>query len=153
MLDDATYNANAVATSGTVGYAAPTLSWTGDLAAGAAVTITYSVTVANPVTGNKVLANTVTSTTLGTNCAAGSIDTRCTATVTVAGLTIVKTADVATTTPGGIVRYTIVVTNTGQTAYVGATLTDSLAGVLDDATYNADGTATVGQRLLHQSRR
>ena len=144
VLDDAVYPGNATATAGTVTYTAPALGWTGDIPAGGTVTITYSVTVNNPVTGNRILANTVTSSTLGTNCAAGSADARCSATVTVPGLTIVKTADVATTNPGGVVRFSIVVTNSGQTPYTGATLTDSLAAVLDDATYRADGFATSG---------
>ncbi len=144
VLDDAAYNANATASTGTVSYAANTVSWSGNLAAGATATITYSVAVANPVTGNKVLTNTVTSTTLGTNCPNGSSDTRCVATVTVSGLNIVKTADVATTTPGNTVRFTVSVTNSGQTPYTGATLTDTLADVLDDATYDGNATATSG---------
>jgi large repetitive protein len=144
VLDDAAYNADATASAGTLSYAAGVLGWTGNIAAGGTVTIGYSVTVADPDLGNKVLANTVTSTTLGTNCAAGSGDGRCSATVTVPGLSILKAADVATTTPGGTVHFSIVVSNTGQTAYPAATLTDNLAGVLDDATYQADGTATAG---------
>jgi uncharacterized repeat protein (TIGR01451 family) len=144
VLDDAVYNANATASSGTMSYSSSTLGWTGNIAAGASVTITYSVTVNALDTGNKVLSNTVTSTTLGANCASGSGDARCSATVTVAGLGIVKTADVTTVTPGGHVDYTITVTNTGQSAYLGATLTDSLTGVLDDASYDADGSATSG---------
>jgi len=102
------------------------------------------VTVLNPDTGNRVLANTAVSSTLGTNCAAGSVDTRCTATVTVAGLFIENTANVGTTTPGSTVTFSIKVTNTGQTAYAGAILTDDLTGVLDDAAYNANATATSG---------
>ena len=46
--------------------------------------------------------------------------------------------------PGGTVGYTITVTNSGQTPYTGATFTDPLAGVLDDAVYNGDATATTG---------
>jgi uncharacterized repeat protein (TIGR01451 family) len=144
VLDDAAYNANAAASSGSVAYTAPNLTWTGNVGPSAVVTITYSVTVNNPDAGNKVLSNTVTSTTLGTNCAGGSGDTRCSSTVTVPGLTIVKTANVSTTTPGGTVTFTIVVTNTGPTAFIGATLTDGLAGLLDDAAYNADAEATSG---------
>ena len=53
MLDDAAYNANATATAGTVSFTSPNLTWTGDLAAGATATITFSVTVKNPDTGNK----------------------------------------------------------------------------------------------------
>ncbi len=145
VLDDATYNANVTATSGTVNYAASAVTWSGDVAAGASVTITYSVTVSNPDTGNQVLSSTVTSSTSGTNCPSGGTDTRCTATVTVAGLSIVKSASPSSTTPGSVVRFSILVSNTGKAAYTGATLTDQLAGVLDDASYNADGAATAGQ--------
>ena len=50
----------------------------------------------------------------------------------------------ATVTPGATVSYTITVTNSGTVAYTGAALTDSLSGVLDDANYNSDATATAG---------
>ena len=33
------------------------------------------------------------------------------------------------------------ITDTGQTPYAGITVTDDLAGLLDDATYNGDATA------------
>ena len=39
-------------------------------------------------------------------------------------------------------HYTVTVTNSGQTAYTGATFTDPLGGVLDDAVYNGDAAAT-----------
>jgi hypothetical protein len=61
VLDDAAYNGDAVATAGSVSYASPTLTWTGNLAAGAKATITFSVTVNNPGTGNKILTSTITS--------------------------------------------------------------------------------------------
>jgi uncharacterized repeat protein (TIGR01451 family) len=144
VLDDAQYTGNAVASSGTVAYGSSTLSWSGGVPAGSTVTITYSVTVKNPVTGNRILSNTVSSPTLGSNCAAGSGDARCSSIVTVPGLSIVKTADTATATPGQVVRYSIVVTNIGQTAFAPASLSDSLSGVLDDAVYNLDGSATSG---------
>lgn len=146
VLDDSVYNANAnaTATSGTLTYSSSTLGWTGDVAAGATVTVTYSVTVSNPDVGNKILANTVTSTTLGTNCASGSTDVACSATVTVPGLSIVHTSGVSTSNPGNVVAFRIVVTNNGQTAYASASLSESLASMLDDAVYNADGTATSG---------
>jgi len=144
VLDDAAYNGDATSSSGTVSYAGGTVSWSGDVPVNGSVTITYSVTVNNPSTGNQVLASTVVSSTSGTNCASGSTDARCTATVSVAGVSIVKSANATTTTPGSVVRFTIVVRNTGGAAVTGATLTDQLAGVLDDATYNADGSATAG---------
>ena len=40
-------------------------------------------------------------------------------------LTIVKTASAATAVPGQTVTYTITVTDSGQTPYTGATVTDS----------------------------
>ena len=65
VLGDAAYNGDAAATAGSVSYAAPNLTWTGNLSPGGSATITYSVTVNNPDTGGQVLANTVTSTTAG----------------------------------------------------------------------------------------
>ena len=47
-------------------------------------------------------------------------------------------------------HYTITVADTGQTPYTGATVTDDLTGVLDDAAYNGDATATTGTALLRQ---
>jgi uncharacterized repeat protein (TIGR01451 family) len=38
----------------------------------------------------------------------------------------------------------VTVTNSGQTPYTGATFTDPLSGVLDDATYNSNAAATAG---------
>lgn len=144
VLDDATYEGDVGATLGTVSYASGTVAWSGTLAPGATATITYSVRVANPVRGDQVLSNRVTSGTLGTNCASGSTDARCAATVTVSGLGITKTADVATTTPGSTVRFTVTATNTGRTAFVGATFTDDLSGVLDDAAYGGDARVSSG---------
>ena len=146
VVGDAAYNGDAAATAGTVTYASPVLSWTGNLVPGASATITYSVTVDNPDTGGKVMTNTVVSAAVGSTCPAGGGNAACTATVVVLtpGLTIVKTASVATATPGGTVGYTITVTDSGQTPYTGATVTDPLAGVLADAAYNADAAATAG---------
>jgi large repetitive protein len=144
VLDDATYNSDASATAGTVSFASPNLTWTGNLAIGASATITYSVTVNNPDAGNQILASTITSTTSGSNCAAGSTDPNCALAVPVSMLTITGTASVSTATPGATVSYTITVTNSGQVAYASAGFTDALSGVLDDATYNLDGTATAG---------
>ena len=146
MLDDASYNANATATAGSVTYSSPNLTWTGNLAVGAVATITFSVTVNNPDTGDKLLATTVTSATAGSNCPAGSTDSRCTSSiqVLVPGLAISVSAGAPTTAPGAKVQYTVTVTNTGGTAYTGAAFTDPLGDVLDDASYNGDAAATAG---------
>ena len=149
VLDDAAYNNDAAAVTagtgtGTVSYAGPALSWTGDLAPGASVTITYSVTMDNPDTGDLVLANTVTSATPGSNCPAGGTDPRCTVTLTVvsaATLTITQTAGAASAVAGGVVHYTITIANSGLSPYAGANVTDPLSGVLGDAAYNNDAAA------------
>ena len=145
VLDDAAYGNDAATTgTGTVGYASPVLTWTGNLNPGQAATITYSVTVNNPDTGDKLLTNTVTSAAPGSNCPAGGTDPRCASTVTVSQLIINSTADVTTTTPGGVVHYTTTLTNTGQTPYYGITMAIDGAGLADDAVGNGDQTATSG---------
>ncbi len=119
------------------------MTWT----RGSRPTIRFTVTVNNPDTGNKTLADTITSTTPGSTCpASGTAPAACTAVVTVLvpGLTITTTAGSATTTPGSVVQYTITVTDTGQTSYTGATVTDDLANVLNDSAYNGDAAATSG---------
>ena len=153
VLDDAAYNGDATTatatgtgtgtSAGTVIYTAPDLTWTGDLNPGDTATITFSVTVNNPDAGSHLLASTLTSAAPGSNCAAGSTDPRCTTTVPVSQLTITTTANVATTTPGGVVVYTTTLINTGQTPYYGITLT---AGGTqgNDGTSNGDETASSG---------
>jgi uncharacterized repeat protein (TIGR01451 family) len=146
VLTDASYNGDGTATTGTVSYASPALTWTGNLAVGATATITYSLTVYNPDTGDKLLTNTVTSDAVGSNCPVSGTAAACTASVQdlIPALTITKTADTGTASPGGTVHYTITVADTGQTSYTGATVTDDLTRVLDDASYNADAAATAG---------
>ncbi|WP_275291750.1 hypothetical protein [Amycolatopsis sp. La24] len=143
VLDDAVYN-NDAAPAAQTSYTAPKLTWTGDLPVGGSATITYSVTVKNPVTGDHKLVNTVTSTTPGSNCAAGSTDPRCGTTTPVSGIRISKTADPASAKPGDTVKYTVTVANTGQTPLSGATFTDDLSKVLDDASYAGDAAASSG---------
>ncbi|MFB9902642.1 COG1361 S-layer family protein [Allokutzneria oryzae] len=144
VLDDAVYNADAKATVGSVAYAPPKLTWTGDLQPGDTATVTYSVRVQDPITGDRKLVNAVSSETPGGNCPPGSTDPSCTTTTPLPGLSIVKTSSSQTASPGEQVTYTVVVTNTGQTELKGATFTDDLSKVLDDAKYNADATASLG---------
>lgn len=68
VLDDAAYNDDLVASSGTASIDAATgmLAWRGDLAVGDVATITYSVTVGTG--GDGVLVNTVTSPGCTTQC-------------------------------------------------------------------------------------
>ncbi|MEW1552321.1 DUF11 domain-containing protein, partial [Streptomyces tsukubensis] len=78
LLDDARYNQDAEATSGTVDYEEPVLSWSGALAPGQSATITFSITTNARPFGDLKLLNTVVSTSPGSNCAPGSTDTQCT---------------------------------------------------------------------------
>src|SRR6202021_2685124 len=80
------------------------------------------------------------------NCPDGGADPRGTSTVNVVipGLTIVKTANTSAAVPGQAVGYTVTITDSGQTSYTGAVVTDDLTGVLDDAVYNGDAAATAG---------
>ncbi len=145
-LNEATFNNDAVTTTGSTTFTSPDLNWTGSLAPGNGAVITYSVTVNNPDTGDKVLTSTVSTGAAGSNCPATGPGPACTATVTVLipALTITKTASTATATPGTAVSYTITVTDTGPTSYADASITDPLGGVLTDAAYNHDATATTG---------
>ncbi|ONI81726.1 hypothetical protein ALI144C_20545, partial [Actinosynnema sp. ALI-1.44] len=144
VLDDADYARDGAATIGTVSYAQPKLTWKGDLDIGQTATVTYSVKVRKPATGDGKLANAITSDTPGGNCPPGSTDPKCTTTTSVSSLKITKTVDKKTVKPGDVVKYTVTVTNTGQATVEKATFTDDLSGVLDDATYNGDAIATTG---------
>ncbi|WP_157557216.1 DUF11 domain-containing protein [Isoptericola dokdonensis] len=146
VLDDATYDGDAAADVGSVDDSAlPALTWSGALDVGETATVTYSVTVDDPVTGDGVLTNVVTGPVEST-CVDGT-EEGCTTTTRVRSLEIVKVADPAETLPGGVVGYTVTVENTGQAPYTvvaPATFDDDLSGVLDDATYDGDATADTG---------
>ena len=144
VLDDAAYNGDATASTGTVLFTSPDLTWTGTVPATGTATITFSVTVNNPDTGNKILSSTLTSTSAGSNCPVGGTDPACSSTVTVSSLAITNTANVTSTTPGGVVRFTATFTNTGQTPYNGITISTNAVDVFDDAVPDGDQTATSG---------
>ncbi|WP_420368979.1 hypothetical protein [Curtobacterium sp. L1-20] len=140
VLDDATYNGDA--TNGAT-YAAPTLSWSGALAAGQTVTVTYSVTVNDPDTGDKILDNAVVTPPDGGCPTATSDNPDCRSVIPSGSYTVTKTADTKTVTPGGKVAYTVTVKNTGKADYTSekpASFRDDLTNVLDDAEYNGDAT-------------
>ncbi|MFE6867280.1 hypothetical protein ACFVFS_12015 [Kitasatospora sp. NPDC057692] len=148
VLDDAAYNHDAAATAGAVSYAAPTLSWSGPLPVNGTVTVTYSVRVDDPDTGDQKLDNTVvTPAGSGGNCAPGSTDPACRVQIPARAFSLVKTASKPTANLGDSVTYTLKVTNTGASDYTAAdpaSFTDDMTGVLDDAAYNNDAAATAG---------
>ncbi|WP_371782051.1 DUF7927 domain-containing protein [Streptosporangium subroseum] len=156
VLDDAVYNGDAQATSGTVSYDEPRLSWTGDVAAGETVTITYSATVKDPGTGDHLLDNAIRAPGGGTNCPdpgpragrlsapAPAADRGCAHRVVVENVTIRETLSPQAPRSGEVVNYTITVTNAQEASYTDAHVTDDLSGVLDDAVYNNDAKASSG---------
>jgi uncharacterized repeat protein (TIGR01451 family) len=147
LLDDATYDGNASATVGSVSFANSVLTWTGDLVVGQTATVTFVVTAIDPPTGDKTLADQVSSSTVGSTCppASGSSSCRSSVVVRTPALTITTAASRATAAPGDRVTFTLTASNTGQTDYAPATLSVPLDGVLDDATYSAgDAAATTG---------
>ena len=146
LLANATGDGDRTATSGTLTVTGASVSWTGAIAGRRTVTVTGTVTVHSSVPVSTVLTSTTSTSAPGSNCPSGSTDPRCTVSVTVLtpGLTITKTASATAVVPGQPVGYTITVADTGQTPYAGATVTDSLSGVLGDAAYDGDAAASTG---------
>ena len=146
VLDDAGDPANITITpdQGTASFTDPDLTWSGPLAVGQTVTVTYEVTVDDPLGGDGVLADAVTGPP-ESNCGDGT-ETDCTTTTPVRALEITKTSSPATALPGATITYTITVENTGGAPYAGAdlaTFEDDLSEILDDARYTGQ-TASVG---------
>ncbi|WP_295838238.1 hypothetical protein [uncultured Microbacterium sp.] len=147
VTDDAVYNNDATDGATVTG---DVLSWAGPLAVGETKTITYSVTVNAPDTGDKVLENAVVPTGDGPEPPPPPII------VKVLSYSVTKTGDKTEVNPGEVVTYTVTVTNTGEADYTAeqpASFTDDLSKVTDDATYNGDATngATVEGNTLSWS--
>ncbi|MFS2242850.1 isopeptide-forming domain-containing fimbrial protein [Microbacterium sp. OR16] len=161
VLTSADYNGDVAATRGTAAVNGSVLDWTGALAPGQRVSITYSVTVHDGATG-VLLRNTVTGegtplipedptdpdspTTPGEPVGPPPATTE--HPVVNPGFTVTKTADPASGTridPGSVITYTVTATNTGDTVLDPASLTDDLSEVTAHAAYNGDATASIGK--------
>ena len=95
MLDDAAYDGGALGHRRPLSYAAPVLTWTGDLAPGASAVISFTVTVNNPDTGDKLVITTAASAAAGSTCPPGTTSSGCQLVVPVLtpALTIVRAAN------------------------------------------------------------
>ncbi len=137
VLDDATWDNTATATAGTVAFASPQLTWSGALAHGTTVTVTYGVTVTNQ--GDHELANTAS--------VPGCQLAECTPPTVVTPLPHVvpdKTSTPATgqpVQPGDVITYRLSWTNDGTAPGV-VDSTDDLTGVLDDAVVVVEPTSS-----------
>lgn len=158
VLDDAAFVGDPIASSGSVDVEGDTLTWTGTLSAGASVTVTYAVEVANPLTGNGSLINAATADPRFPPRWPGGVcpddaaecdapDSSTDVLTSVRSLAFTKASDATRISVGQMVVYTLTVTNIGAGDYTEAepaTIVDSMAGVLDDAVYNGDATAPAG---------
>ncbi|MFT4286346.1 hypothetical protein [Nocardioides sp.] len=151
VLDVADYNGDAQADSadGTISYSEPRLTWTGPLAAGKSVKLTYSVTVTgvgDDGAGRNVAfgippgedADDVDTPTCDEDGYDSDTNLYCASTsFSVPSLRIEKQSDVTSLSADGTtVTYTVTATNTGSGAYTTASpaiVVDDLSGVLDDA--------------------
>lgn len=130
---------------------APVLSgneftWTGTLAAGESVVITYTVTVDSTVPNGTIIRNHVE----GEGTPPGEpplvpppVDTE----HPVAGFTLEKSASPASGTDvrsGSSITYTVTGTNTGASVLDPVTITDDLSGVLNNTTLDGTPTASYG---------
>lgn len=151
VLEHATFNGDAVATI-VGGTAAPAildgdeLSWTGALAVGQMVTVTYSVTVGADAVG-ELIENSATATATPPGGQEITPPPGITSNpVNVPGFSVSKSANPATGTavdPGAVVTYTVTGANTGETALDPVEIADDLSGVLAHAEYNDDAIATI----------
>lgn len=139
VLDDATYNGDASAGAVVIG---DELSWSGALGIGESVTVTYSVTVDRPESGDRILRNTVVTDGPGGTCAEPGA---CLTETSVATYEVRKHASAERAAVGDSVLFTISVTNTGDvpfTADTPASFTDDLTDALRLGRY--DGFASGG---------
>ncbi|MCX5200195.1 GEVED domain-containing protein [Streptomyces sp. NBC_00237] len=146
VLDDASYEGDVQATTGTATVSGTQLTWTGDVPGKGTATLTYSVRIPDPAragaSADRKLVNAVSSTEAGSNCRTAQAG--CTTTVTYPNLHFRKEMAPAKPLPGTKVTYTVTVVNDGEGTYPAAAFEDDLTKVLGDADYNADATASAG---------
>jgi uncharacterized repeat protein (TIGR01451 family) len=144
VLDDADYNGDVHASIGAATVKNGVIAWTGTIPVGGVATVTYSVTVHDVADlsagGDADLYNPVTS----PGCVTAA---DCTTDNKTGWYTYDKVADPksgSTVSVGDKVIYTVTVDQHGEAALPGATVTDDMSKVLDDATYDRDAKASSG---------
>jgi uncharacterized repeat protein (TIGR01451 family) len=152
VLDDADLTSGPVATpaAGSLASDPSGFHWSGELGSGATLTLDYTVTITGG--GNADLVNvafvSAGSETPDAPTPADCADPLCATTTTaLPALEVTKSVDQTTVAPGGVVEYTVTVTNTGGVDIPDAdpaVVTDTLDDVLDDAVYNGDAVSDVG---------
>lgn len=123
-----------------------TLTWTGALAAGESVVLTYTVRVDDGVPSQTLISNMVTAS--ATPPGLPPIEPPPVETVNpVAGFTVTKTSNPVSGTkvnPGSTITYTVTATNTGTTVLNPVTLTDDLSEVINHTSIKGALTASSG---------
>lgn len=144
VLDDAELIDGPTSSNGalTVTREGTTIVVTGSVAPGEEYTVDYTVRVnAFADQGDHVLANGLA------ECDPAN-ENRCETTHPIRALDVEKVSDAQATRNGDTISYTVRVTNIGAGDYTveePATMTDDLSGVIDDATFNEDAAAPVGE--------
>jgi uncharacterized repeat protein (TIGR01451 family) len=121
VLDDADFNG---ALDGPASFSGTTINWTSPLPVGATMTLTYSITVASPDSGDGILLGAVTTPGgLGGNCGPTGAATVCVSKVLISSLSLVtRSAPVTMRDPGDVISYVFTVTNTGHLPVSGVNL-------------------------------
>jgi len=136
--------------AGSCGVSSGTLSWTiGSLAAGASASLTVAMNVATTgVPAGVTQLNNFASVTDSSYCTGGSKPASCTSntvTVSISGnpnVSISKSASPATVTPGGLVTYTLTVSNSGSAAATGVIVNDPVPPHLSFKAITSAGSGT-----------
>ena len=124
---------------------------------------TYTVTAQVSASPPATLSNTAVATpAAGTLCTPGNTASPCSATATVSPnpqISVAKSVDAPTITPGGVVHYTVVVTNNGAVSADGTTVSDPIpAGISSQswtcaaqagASCTASGTGAISDTLAN----
>ena len=139
----ASANFSAVGSGGASGFTASgsgSINDTVNLPVGSTITYTLVASISGSASGNLVNTATVTAPSGVTEINPANNAATDTDTLTAqADLSITKSDGVASAVPGGTTTYTIVVTNSGPSAVVGATVSDVLPAAIASASYTAVG--------------